>query len=353
MSRVKSILNALVIPVTAVLLGLICGAVIMLVFGYDPIAGYSALVNGVIGQPYYIGETIRQSTPYILVGLSVAVAFKAGLFNIGAEGQLLMGWLGSVIVALQFDGLSKWIHLPLAVLVGMAFGAFWAFIPGILKATLRVNEVIVTIMLNYTALYIFNYVVQNMLTNGLDKTKTVSESASLQSVFLQNMTQYSTLHWGILIALGFAIIIWLVLNKTTFGYEIEAVGFNENASKYAGMSVKKTIVLSMVLAGALSGLGGVMEGLGTYGNAYVLSASPGIGFDGIAVALLGGSSPIGIIFSALLFGALKIGALNMPAVAGVPNELVNVIIALIIFFVASSYIIRWAMSKFKKGAKAE
>ncbi|WP_099221023.1 ABC transporter permease [Listeria costaricensis] len=353
MAKVKSSLNALIIPITAVILGLLCGAVIMLAFGYDPIAGYTALVEGVVSQPYYIGETIRQSTPYILVGLSVAVAFKAGLFNIGAEGQMLMGWLGSVIVGLHFENLPTWIHLPFAVIVGALFGAFWAFIPGILKATLRVNEVIVTIMLNYTALYVFNYVVQNILTDGLDKTENVAASASLQSAFLQEITQYSTLHWGILIALGFVIIIWLMLKKTTFGYEIESVGFNENASQYAGMSVKKTIVLAMVLAGALSGLGGVMEGLGTYGNAYVLSASPGIGFDGIAVALLGGSSPIGIVFSALLFGSLKIGALNMPAVAGVPNELVDVIIALIIFFVASSYIIRWALAKFKKGARAE
>lgn len=251
MSKVQKVLNSLIVPVTAVILGLLFGAIIMLIFGYDPIAGYSALIEGVVGQPYYIGETIRQSTPYILVGLSVAVAFKAGLFNIGAEGQMLMGWLGSIIVALQFDGLSKWIHLPLAILAGILFGALWAFIPGILKATLRVNEVIVTIMLNYTALYIFNYVVQNILTDGLDKTKTIGASASLQSDFLQNITQYSTLHWGILIALGFALIIWLMLNKTTFGYEIEAVGFNENASQYAGMSVKKTIIMSMVIAGAL------------------------------------------------------------------------------------------------------
>lgn len=164
-------LQALVIPVTAVILGLICGAIIMLIFGYDPIAGYSALIEGVIGENFYIGETIRQATPYILVGLSVAVAFKAGLFNIGAEGQMLMGWLGSIIIAVNFDGLTKWIHLPLAIITGMVFGALWAFIPGILKATLRVNEVIVTIMLNYTALYIFNYVVQNLLTDGLDKTQ--------------------------------------------------------------------------------------------------------------------------------------------------------------------------------------
>ncbi|WP_163655698.1 ABC transporter permease [Listeria sp. PSOL-1] len=346
-------LNALIIPVTAVILGLISGALIMLFFGYDPIIGYSALMNGIIGQPYYIGETIRQATPYILVGLSVAVAFKAGLFNIGAEGQMLMGWIGSIIMAVHFDGLTKWIHLPLAIIVGALFGAFWALIPGVLKATLKVNEVIVTIMLNYTALYLFNYIVQNVLTNRLDKTATIHNSASLASVFLQKVTQYSTLHWGIMIAIGMAIIMWLVLNKTTFGYEIEAVGFNKNASKYAGMSVKKTIITAMVLAGTLAGLAGVMEGLGTYGNAYILNASPGIGFDGIAVALLGGSSPIGIIFSALLFGALKIGALNMPAVAGVPNELVNVIIALIIFFVASSYIINFVRSKLRRGVKAE
>ncbi|EAD8003849.1 ABC transporter permease, partial [Listeria monocytogenes] len=199
-------LQALVIPVTAVILGLICGAIIMLIFGYDPIAGYSALIEGVIGENFYIGETIRQATPYILVGLSVAVAFKAGLFNIGAEGQMLMGWLGSIIIAVNFDGLTKWIHLPLAIITGMVFGALWAFIPGILKATLRVNEVIVTIMLNYTALYIFNYVVQNLLTDGLDKTQEIHASASLQSELLQSLTDYSSLHWGILIALGFALI---------------------------------------------------------------------------------------------------------------------------------------------------
>lgn len=345
--------QTLVIPVTAVILGLLCGAIIMLVFGYDPIGGYSSLIEGVVGQPFYIGETIRQATPYILIGLSVAIAFKAGLFNIGAEGQMLMGWIGSIIIATNFHDLPKWIHLPFAIIVGALFGAFWAFIPGILKATLRVNEVIVTIMLNYTALYVFNYIVQYRLTKGLDKTKMIDSSASLQSTFLQNITTHSSLHWGILIALGVAIIMWFILKKTTFGYEIEAVGFNENASQYAGMSVKKTIIMAMVLAGALSGLAGVMEGLGNYANAYVLSSSPGIGFDGIAVALLGGSSPIGIILSALLFAALKIGALNMSAIAGVPNELVDIIIALIIFFVASSYIIRWAMAKFKKGANVK
>ncbi|MBC1492008.1 ABC transporter permease [Listeria booriae] len=347
-------IQALVIPITAVILGLLFGALIMLLFGYNPVDAYIALFQGAFGDSFYLGETIRQATPYILVGLSIAIAFKAGLFNIGAEGQLLMGWIGAVSVALSFDGLSKWIHLPLALLAGIIFGAIWAFIPGILKATLRVNEVIVTIMLNYTALYIFNYIVQNVLTNQMDKTKEIPATASLQSPFLQEMTQYSSLHWGILIAVGCALIMWLVIDKTTFGYELKSVGFNQNASKYAGMSVAKTIVISMIIAGGLAGLAGAMEGLGNYGTAYVLPTSPGTGFDGIAVALLGGNSPIGIIFSAILFGALKVGSLNMPAVAGVPNELVNVVIALIIFFVASSYIIRWAMDKFaKKGAKTK
>lgn len=339
------------IPVISVLLGLIAGAIIMLISGYDPIAGYSAMLAGMVGDSFYIGESVRQITPYILAGLAVAFAFRTGLFNIGVEGQLIVGWLASVWVGISFD-LPKIIHLPLAVLAGAAAGAFWAFIPGLLKAKFRVHEVIVSIMLNYTALHITNYLISNVLTKKQDQTDQIADTASLSSQFFQSMTDLSRMHWGIIISLICAWLLWFILEKTTTGFELKAVGFNHHASQYAGMNVNRNIILSMVISGAFAGLAGTMEGLGTFGYVAIKNGFTGVGFDGIAVALLGGNTAIGVILAAALFGGLKNGALNMPLAAGVPNEIVDIIIALIIFFVASSYFIRWIMDRFsKKGVK--
>lgn len=346
----KRTVNILV-PIISVLLGLLAGALIMLASGYNPILGYSALIEGVIGNSFNIGETIRQATPLILAGLAVAFAFKTGLFNIGVEGQLLVGWLAAVWVGIAFD-LPKIIHLPLAVIAAAAAGALWAFIPGFLKAKFRVHEVIVSIMLNYTALYVTNYVILKVLTDNQDKTEKIAETASLRSEFLSGMTDYSRLHWGVVIAIIGAIFMWYLLEKTKLGYELKAVGYNEEASRYAGMNVRKNIILSMVISGALAGLAGAMEGLGTYEYTSIKSGFAGIGFDGIAVALLGANGAFGVVLAGTLFGALKMGALNMPFVAGVPNELVDIVIALIIFFVASSYVIRVFLERKKrKGAK--
>ncbi|MGD6816104.1 ABC transporter permease [Metabacillus sp. 84] len=341
----------LLIPVIAVLLGLLVGAIVMLVSGYDPLLGYASLWNGVFGDPYNIGDTIRLMTPYILTGLAVAFAFKTGLFNIGVEGQVIVGWLAAVWVGLAFD-LPKVIHLPLAVIAAALAGALWGFIPGLLKARFRVHEVIVTIMMNYIALYVTNAIIQSVLTKGSDTTEEVPASASLRlAENLEALTNYSRMHYGILIALAAAFIMWFLLEKTTKGYELRAVGFNQDAARYAGMSVNKNIILSMVISGGFAGLAGAMEGLGTFEYVSVKSGFTGIGFDGIAVALLGGNTAVGVIFAAFLFGGLKVGALNMPLESGVPNELVEIVIALIIFFVASSYFIRWLLLRFKKGEK--
>ncbi|KAB2337573.1 ABC transporter permease [Cytobacillus depressus] len=344
-------LKNMIVPVLAVILGMLVGTIIMIVTGYDAGAAFYALWDGAFGDIYYTGETIRQATPYILAGLAVAFAFKTGLFNIGVEGQLIVGWLAAVWVGVAFD-LPKIIHLPLAVLAGAAAGAFWAFIPGILKARFRVHEVIVTIMLNYVALHVSNYFVRSVLSEKSDRTPNIPETASLRSSLLEGLTDYSRLHWGIVIALICVFLMWFILEKTTRGFELRAVGLNQHASDYAGMNVKSNIVLSMVISGAFAGLAGTMEGLGTFGYSAVKSGFTGVGFDGIAVALLGGNGPIGIVLAALLFGALKVGALNMPLEAGVPNELVDIIIALIVFFVAASYMIRIFIDRIsKKGAK--
>ncbi|MBB5323609.1 simple sugar transport system permease protein [Anoxybacillus tepidamans] len=338
------------VPVFAVLLGVIAGSIVMIVSGYNPIAGYSALLYGAFGDSYYIGETIRQTTPYILAGLAVAFAFRTGLFNIGVEGQLIVGWLASVWVGVSFD-LPKVIHLPLAVLAAAAAGALWAFIPGFLKARFKVHEVIITIMMNYIALHVTNAIIRSVLSDKGFKSAKIHESASLQSEFLQSITDYSTLHYGIIIALIGAVVMWFLLEKTTKGYELRAVGFNQHASRYAGMNVPRNIILAMVISGAFAGVAGAMEGLGTFGNISVKAGFTGVGFDGIAVALIGSNNAFGIILSALLFGALKVGALEMPSSADVPTELVDIVIALIIFFVASSYLIRLLLSRFKKEGK--
>jgi simple sugar transport system permease protein len=323
----------------------------MIATGYNAGAAFTALWNGAFGEIYYIGEVVRQVTPYILAGLAVAFAFRTGLFNIGVEGQLIVGWLASVWVGVALD-LPKMIHLPLAVLAAAAAGALWAFIPGLLKAKFKVHEVIVTIMMNYVALHVTNYIIRTVLSEKSDRTEMIAESSTLRSVFLEGITDYSRLHWGILIALACVFFMWFLLEKTSKGYELRAVGFNQHASEYAGMNVSKNIILSMVISGAFAGLAGAMEGLGTFGYAAIKGGFTGVGFDGIAVALLGGNGPVGIIFAALLFGSLKVGALNMPLEAGVPNELVDIIIALIVFFVAASYMIRIFIDRIsKKGVK--
>lgn len=340
----------ILVPLISIFLGLIAGAIIMLVYGYNPITSYIALWKGAFGDVYFIGETLRQVTPYILTGLAVAFAFRAGLFNIGAEGQVIAGWLAAVWIGTTIEA-PAYIHIPLALFAAALAGGLLAFVPGILKAKLGVHEVIVTIMFNYIALYSANSIIRNVLTDHADKTEKINESAMLSSEFLQSLTMYSRVHYGILIAILAAVIMWFIIDKTTIGYEIRAVGYNRHASEYAGMNVSKNIIMAMVISGGFAGLAGSMEGLGTFGNMSVQGGFTNLGFDGIAVALLGANNAIGVILAAILFGSLKVGALNMPTEAGVPSELVDVIIAFIIFFVASSYMIRWILLRFKKEAK--
>ncbi|WP_339249798.1 ABC transporter permease [Sporosarcina sp. FSL W8-0480] len=342
---------SLLVPVISIILGLLVGAIVMLFSGYDPVNGYIALWNGIFGDSYAIGETIRQISPYILAGLAVAFAFRTGLFNIGVEGQLMVGWFTAVYVGAAFE-LPMIIHLPITLLAAAAAGALWGFVPGLLKATLRVHEVIVTIMMNYVALHVVNALIKTV-SGGNYKTEKIQPTASLRSDFLSNLTDYSTLHYGIFVALAMVVVMWFILEKTKTGFELKSVGFNENASQYAGMNVKKNIILSMVISGAFAGLAGAMEGLGTFGSMTSQGGFTGIGFDGIAVALLGANTPLGVIFGASLFGSLKYGANNMPNAANIPLEIVSIVVALIIFFVASGYIIRVGLQRLNKKKEAK
>ncbi|QKS73191.1 ABC transporter permease [Paenalkalicoccus suaedae] len=342
----------LIVPLIAITFGFIAGAIIMLLSGNNPITGYVALFQGVFGDTYYFGETLQRMTPLIFSGLAVAFAFRAGLLNIGVEGQLIVGWFTSVYVGFTFD-LPMIIHLPMALAAGALAGALWGFVPGLLKARFEVHEVIVTIMMNYIAMHVVNSIIRTYFIDSAQRTEIIAPTASLASDWLMQITQFSRLHWGFLLAIAACFVMWFILWKTKRGFELRSVGYNKNASAYSGMSVKGNIILSMSISGAFAGVGGAMLGLGTYQYANILPSFTNYGFDGIAVALLGASSSLGIFFSAFLFGALKEGANNMQAAAGIAPELVEIIIAFIIFFVASSYLIRWIYSRLqsKKGAK--
>lgn len=339
--------TSIIISVLSVIIGLLFGAIIMLAFDYDPVLGYKALWDGAFGNPFNLGQTIRAATPLILTGLGFSIAYTAGFFNIGLSGQALCGWLASVWVALSMPEAPKTVVLPLAILAGAISGAAFAAIPGILKAFFNTSEVIVTIMLNYVSVYSSDYLVRNVLTDQADATPLIGENAHLKVQSLTEMTNNSTIHGGIFIALAMVIIIYILMERTNVGFELKAVGMNKFAANYSGMNAKKNIILAMVLSGFLAGLGGVMNGLGEFRNIFLTNGvAPAIGFDGMAVALLGGLNPIGIVLSSILLGGLQTGKTVMSMVAKIPQEIVGIVSAAIIFFVGANYVIRYVLDRF-------
>ena len=242
--------------------------------------------------------------------------------------------------------MPKILMLPLAITGGALAGAIWAGIAGVLKAYFNTSEVIVTIMLNYVAVYISDYTVRNVITDRMDATPYIGPNASLRVQFLSDLTKGSTIHAGIFLALIFALLVYILLNRTTRGLELKTVGLNRHAANYAGMNAKRNIIEAMFLSGLLAGLGGVMNGLGEFRNIFLThGVAPAIGFDGMAVALLGVLNPIGVVFSSLLFGALKTGSTGMPLEASIPSEIVDIVIASIIFFVGANYIITYFIDR--------
>ena len=328
------------IPFISVILGIILGAIIMWIFGYDALWGYEELFKTAFGSIKSVGEIFRAMGPLVLIALGFAVASRAGFFNVGLPGQALAGWIAAVWFALSFPDIPRILMIPLTVLVAAIAGGFVGLIPGILRAFLGTSEVIVTIMMNYIVLFAGNEIIRNFPKKFMvdsESSITVGANASYRLGFLTELTK-SRMNIGIFIALIAVAVVWFIIKKTTLGFEIRSVGLNPNASDYAGMSAKRIIILSMVISGALCGIGGAVEGIGTFQNIYVQPGSLAIGFNGMAVALLASNSPIGIVFAAFLLGTLQTGAPGMTT-ATIPPELVNIVTASIIFFVSAHDII--------------
>ncbi len=417
----KQIWLSIRVPLAAVILALLVGAIILLVSDVNPLEAYAALLKGAFGNERYLQRTLEKATPLIFSGLAVAFAFKAGLFNIGAQGQLLMGALASATIGFMITGLPALVHIPLALLGGTLVGALYGAIPGALKTFTGAHEVITTIMLNYIAINITDYLADGPLkddspSNIVARTPKIAESAVIPTaqppltmgllivltvmlvtgilVFavlkkytfkIKNRTAlflarigivifsgvgiglllswiapgfynnpvgflpYKTipLPIGFLIAVVAAAIVWFVLNRTSFGFEIRTIGLNKYAAKYAGMKVRLLFIAAMVISGLLAGMGGAVETQGVVYR-YQPGFNVGLGFDGITIALLARNNPLGVIPAALLIGAMRGGANVMQFDAGVPAEIIDVIQALMLFFVAADMIVRWLI-----GAKAK
>ncbi|GAB6167860.1 ABC transporter permease [Clostridium carnis] len=332
----------------AVLLGLIAGAILMIIMGFNPVEGYTYLFKGGLMNIERIGNTLATATPLILTGLSVAFAFRTGLFNIGSPGQLLFGGFCSIAVGLTFD-LPRGILLTAMVLVGILGGALWALVPGVLKAVFNVHEVVSSIMMNWVAYWIVYYMVPKYFKGEFLETESrmLPEPATLKTQLISDLFPGSYINLGIIFAILAVITVWFILNKTVLGYELKAVGFNRHGAEYAGMPVNRNIIISMMIAGALSGLAGVIQYTGN-ANIMQIGVMPTQGFDGIAVALLGANTPIGVFFSALFFGILYVGKGFMNAAVKVPPELADTIMATIIYFAATSVIMDKVIKRFKK-----
>jgi simple sugar transport system permease protein len=348
----------IVTTLLAILLGLLCGAILIVVSDVMagnslnlmlPIEAYGALLEGSLGSIQAIGATLNTATPLIFTGLAVAFGFRAGLFNIGANGQFLMGaFFAAVVGSMPIAPFP--LHMFLALAAGFLGGALWGFIPGILKAWRGAHEVVTTIMLNFIAYQLLNLLASTMFRDpaaSFPKTRDVLPSAQLPIILAD-----TRLHAGILFALLTAFIVWFVLFKTTLGFEIRTVGINPFAAKYAGIRPGFITVLTMSISGALAGLGGAVQIQGVQ-RAYPAEYLINLGFDGIAVALVGRAHPAGVVGAALLFGGLRAGAGAMQRATGIPIDIIAIVQAFIILFVAAEPVLRKAVPWLRQRRKLE
>jgi simple sugar transport system permease protein len=334
------IISTVLVPLVSVLCGFLVGAIAIVAAGASPLVAYSALFAGAFTNDNALPETLLSTTPYVLLGLAVALGFRAGLFNIGAEGQFYIGSLTGVFVAYSIQGLPAVVEVPLALIAGMVGGALWSAIAGALKARFGAHEVITTIMLNYVSFLVASYLVDTpglMLAPGVSTPRTPDiDPGAVLPIIIPG----SRLHLGFILALIAVPLVWFLIERTTIGFRLRAVGFNPGASQAAGISVGRTIVLTMAISGALAGAAGIVQILGV-GFHMTDTVAAGYGFDAIAVALLARSNPWGVLPAALLFGALHNGASYMQLQTQISADLISIVQAAVLVFVAAPVIVGW------------
>jgi simple sugar transport system permease protein len=347
------------LPVFAALAALLVGAVILLVLEVNPIEAYKALWDGAFGSSNAFAETLVKATPLLLVALGICISFRGDVINIGGEGQMIVGALLATWIGLTFTGLPGWLVLTLALLAGFVGGAVWGGIPGLLKAYFRVNEILSTVMMNAIAVQLMNFMLRGPMIDPSQAqlASKIPQTARLIEAFHLPRLVPTRLHLGALIAVILAILVYVLLWRTTLGYRIRAVGQNPHASRYAGIKVERYVVLALLLSGAFSGLAGATQVFGvnyrmiTDGSASGFTGSAG--FNGIVAALFGQLHPLWSIPASILFGALLVGANKMQRVVQVPSALVIALNGLVVVFVVSSEIWRRRRQRRRLAAKEE
>ena len=328
----------LLLPVVAVLLALLVGVFLLLALGANPYEAYYALFNGAFGNVSGITQALTKATPLLLVGIGICIAFRGGVINIGGEGQIIVGAIAATALSLALRAWPSWLLLPLTLVSGAVAGALWGGIAGFLKARLNVNEILSTVMLNQIALQLMNFLLRGIMLDPkqVEAGTNIPQSEALpEAVWLTRLVPRTLLHSGVILAIILAILVYLLLWRTTIGYRIRAVGLNTAASRYAGIPVAGYLMLSLVLSGAFAGLAGAVEVTGVH-HRMLEGLSGGYGFSGIVAALFGKLHPLGAIPASFLFGALLVGADKMQRTVQVPNALIVVLNGLVVLFVVAS-----------------
>ena len=332
MRNLKKILTPLIAPLAAIILSFIVGALFILVVGKDPVEVYLKLFSDTLGNSYGIGQVLYKTTPLIFTGLSVAFAFKAGLFNIGAEGQYIVGLTVAQFSAFFLPRIPGF-HWAAAVVLGMLAASAWGGIVGYLKARYAVSEVVATIMMNYVALYASRYATQFIPGTNTYKTPNFPSTARLSNPWLEGMTNNSRLNNGLFLALASVMLFWFIMEKTKTGFALRATGYNKDAARCSGIDVQRSLTFSMAISGAFAGLAGCIVALGSFGYGRVLAGLDGYGFSGIAVALVGNSTAPGTFLAGLLFGMLQ-SAQPLMQSRQIPKEVTNIISGLVVVFIS-------------------
>ena len=337
----------------SILLGFLVGALFLVIMGLSVGAAYGRLLSSVTGVKGF-SYVVVYSIPYIVTGLSVAFSFKTGVFNIGAEGQFVMGSMAAACVGILLGDLPKFVLIPLCFLAAAAIGALWGIIVALLKTRRGINEVLSMIMFNWIAFYLSNFItgIPAIHSDGTaEATKSISSNAStlLSKDLIARLGLCPTANWGILVAILLTVVIWFIIDKTTLGYRLKAVGFNKNAAEYGGIDVNRSVLTALAISGALAGLAGALQLMGMGTRISVFSSQEGFGFAGIVVALMGCSNPFGVFVAGLFYGALIYGGSKLNLV-GAPTQLINVIVGTVVLFIAISVIFE-RLHLFKKKDK--
>ena len=341
--------NTFIHILLSIILGFLVGAIFLVIMGLSVGAAYGRLLNSVTSLKGF-SYVIVYSVPYIVAGLSVAFSFKTGVFNIGAEGQFVVGSMAAAVVGILFPDLPKPVLIPLCFLAAMAAGALWGTIVAFLKTKWGINEVLSMIMFNWIAFYLSNFIagIPAIKSEGsAEATKNISANASMlfSKDFIKSVGLCPTANWGILIAIVVMLLVWFIIEKT----ELKAVGFNKFAAEYGGINVNRSIITALAISGALGGLAGALQLMGMGSRISIFSSQEGFGFAGIVVALIGVSNPFGVFIAGLFYGALMYGGSKLNLV-GAPTQLINVIVGTVVFFIAISVIFK-NLKRFKSRAQ--